>query len=229
MRPWRAAALVLAAMVLAAPAAADSLTRGITVQGEGRIAARPDMVLLHAGVSHQAPTAKAALAGHTAGMAKLLAALKDFGLADRDIQTRQIRLQPIFARRKRQDDNPAPIAFRASGDLRLRLRQVDRAGDLLDRLAAAGSNTLSGLQFPFAEPRALQDRARQTAIADARRRAELYAREAGVSLGPVLQIREGGGMVQMREFRAMAADRGAAIAPGENEIRIGVTVVFAIE
>ncbi len=204
--------------------------RSIAVQGLGVVSARPDVAIIQAGVTGQSATAKAALDQHNAAMAKLLAELKAFGLASRDVQTRQVNLRAIYPNRRQQESVPVPSAFRAVGNVRIRLREVDRLGELLDRMTAAGVNNLSGLHFTIADPAPLQDQARKLAIQDARRRAQLYAAEAGVKLGDVLRIREGAAAVPMREFRAMSASSAQSpIAAGENEIRIGVTVMFAIQ
>jgi hypothetical protein len=207
--------------------------RSIAVQGLGLIKARPDTAIIRAGITAQAKSAKAALTEHNKVMAGLLSALENFGLAERDIQTRQINLHPVYPNRNQRNENPAlpiPVAFRASGNVRIRLGDLDRVGDLLDRMTAAGITNLSGLQFTIAKPDPLRDQARKLAIKDARRRAQLYATEAGVELGPVMRIREGGAhAAPVREMRTMSMAAAAPVAPGENEIRVSVSVVFAIK
>lgn len=206
------------------------MARSISVQGMGAVSARPDIAVLHAGVTAQAASARAALSEHNQVMAGLLATLKDFGLEARDVQSRRADLRAIYPSRRQQDAAAAPIAFRATGNVRIRLREVDRLGDLLDRMTAAGVNNLAGLGFTVAEPEPLQDEARKLAIRDARRRAQVFAAEAGVQLGPVLRISEGGTGAPMRELRALAsASAGNPMAPGETEIRVGVSMVFAIK
>jgi hypothetical protein len=163
-------------------------------------------------------------------MAKVLAGLAAFGIADGDVQSRHVNLRPVYPRKNQNDGVRAPVAFRASGQVRVRLRQIGRLGEMLDRLTAAGVNNLSGLHFAVAKPEPLQDRARVLAIGEAKRRAQLYAAEAGVELGPVLRIREGGGHGPRPEFRAMSpSSAGRAVAVGETEFRITVSVVYAIK
>lgn len=227
------AAIILAASALPARAGERAMHgphRNISVQGLGVVAARPDIAVLRAGVTSQAPSAKAALLEHHRVMANLLAVLETFGLAARDVQSLQADLRAVYPNRGQKDAIPAPIAFRATGNVRIRLREVDRLGELLDRMTAAGVNSLSGLHFAIAEPAPLQDEARKRAVQDARHRALLYAAEAGVQLGPVLRISEGGAVGPRPEFRALAASSaGSAVAPGETEIRAAVSVVFAIK
>ena len=122
------------------------------------------------------------------------------------------------------------MAFRASSQVRARLRQIGRLGEMLDRLTADGVNNLSGLHFAVAKPEQLQDRTRVLAIREGKRRAQLYAGEAGVELGPVLRIREGGGPGPGPELHAMSVSgAGRAVAVGETEMRITVSVVYTIE
>ncbi len=202
----------------------------IVVQGTGVVTARPDMAVINAGVTSQAETAKAALAAHGEIMARALAGLESFGIAEGGVQSQHVNLRPVYPRQNSNDGVRAPVAFRASGQVRVRLRQIGRLGEMLDRLTADGVNNLSGLHFAVAKPEQLQDRARVLAIREAKRRAQLYAGEAGVELGPVLRIREGGGPGPGPELRAMSASgAGRAVAVGETEIRITVSVVYAIE
>ncbi len=208
----------------------QGLARRISVQGHGVVSARPDIAVLRAGVTGQAPSAKAALAAHNRIMTGLLAALRSFGLAERDLQSQQVDLRAIFPKRRQNDADPAPSSFQATGHLRIRLREVDRLGELLDQMAAVGVNNLSGLRFAIAEPAPLRDEARRRAVQDARHRARLYAAEAGVQLGPVLRISESGAGGPVREFRAMAnSSAGGPTAPGETEISVTVNMVFAIK
>ena len=101
---------------------------------------------------------------------------------------------------------------------------------MLDRLTVDGFNNFSGLPFAVAKPDQLQDRTWVLAIREAKRQAQLYAGEAGVELGPVLRIREGGGPGPGPELRAMSASgAGRAVAVGETEMRITVSVVYTIE
>ena len=223
------AALTLAALIppaMAVERPGHGFGPSIVVQGVGVVTARPDMAVLNAGVTSQSATAKAALAAHKEIMAKVLAGLAAFGIADGDVQSRHVNLRPVYPRKNQNDGVRAPVAFRASGQVWVRLRQIGR----LDRLTAAGVNNLSGLHFAVAKPEPLQDRARVLAIGEAKRRAQLYAAEAGVELGPVLRIREGGGHGPRPEFRAMSpSSAGRAVAVGETEFRITVSVVYAIK
>ena len=207
-----------------------AMHRSIAVQGVGVVSARPDMAVLNAGVSSQAATAKAALAEHKSVMATLLAALKTFGIKDNNVQSLHVNLHPVYPRQNKSDKIRRPVAFRASGKVRVRLHHVDQLGELLDKMTTAEVNNLSGLHFDVGHPESLEDQARLAALREAKRRAHHYAAEAGVELGPVLRIQEGGGRGAKPEFRAMTmASAGGAIAPGQTEIRMTVSVVYAIK
>jgi len=236
---WPATALSFAAMLcaglllLAGPAHAnddDDGLRTVTVSGEGTAAARPDMAEVTAGVVDQAESARAAMTAANAQVAALISSLQGFGIADRDIETSRLNLQPVYPRQPRdQNTPPAPVAFRAENSVTVRLRDIDRIGDLLDLMLAGEVNRINGIRFAIAEPAALLDRARREAMADARRRAALYAEEAGAGLGRVLAIQESTALPPRPMMRAaMAAEAAPAIAPGESEVRAVISVTFAL-
>ena len=121
-------------------------------------------------------------------MTAVLAALKESGVAENDIQTSRLSLQPI----REQNKNPANIiAVEASSLVTVRLRDISKSADVLDKMISAGANVVTGISFDISEPSKLLDQARTEAIADAKRKAEIYAKAAGVSLGRPLSISEG--------------------------------------
>lgn len=224
--------LLPAILLLAAPPAAAESQRRITVQGQGKVAAAPDMVTITAGVEHHAASAGQAMVKSNADLARLIALLKQAGIEARDIRTSNFYLAPVYPRNKaRTATPPAPVGYRAGGTLNIRVRQIDRAGPLLDKLMAAGLNRVGGLAFSIAEPAPLLAKARRAAVADAKARAALYAAAAGLELGNIVTIDEGQGPVPRPEFQAMrtSAMSSSAIAPGEQEIRATVTITFAIK
>jgi len=179
---------------------------------------------LQAGVSSQAKTARDAMSASAKLMAAVLIALKEAGVPEKDIQTSRLSLQPI----REHNRNPANIvAVEASSLLTVRLHDVTKSADVLDKMIGAGANLVTGIQFTIAEPSKLLDQARTEAVADARRKAEIYAKAAGVTLGRPLSISEGhvshprGPTLAMREAATMP------IQPGEE--KIGITVQVAYE
>lgn len=234
--------VVLSALVsgIAAPAALahdEAFRRSVTVQGNGEVTARSDEARVSLGVVAQAETAAAALAENNRRMDKVFAQLRASGLAERDIATRALRITPVYqakrpARAREGSSPPAIIGYRVWNGIVVRVRDLAKLGGLLDRLIAEGANRLDGIGFSVGETDALADRARGLAIADARRKAALYAKATGAALGPVLTIAENGPSrprpVQFRAARLEAAGN-VPIAGGEQTIRIAVTVTFALQ
>lgn len=217
-----------AVMALALPglALADSAPRTITVSGSGNIAVVPDMVTITLGVRHEAETASEALQMMSAGLGPVLALLAESGIAERDIQTSSLSLDPIHA--YPEGEAPVLTGYAAHSNVQVRLRELDTVGMILDSLVSEGANQLAGISFALGDPAVAEDDARRAAIADARARAETYADSAGVSLGEVLSISESGAGGAMPVAYAMRAD-SVPVAAGEIEVSASVTVVYAIE
>lgn len=217
----------LLAIVLAFPVAAEE-ARTITVTGEGRISAEPDMAVLRLGVSREARKASDAMRAASEAAAAVLAQVEASGVAARDVQTANVSLSPRWLNEK----NTAPRinGYVASNDLTVRVRDLGDLGALMDAVVGDGANQMNGLSFAIAEPQPLQDAARQAAMQDARRKAELLATSAGVSLGPVMTISEHGGFRQPVGMArgAMMEASAVPIATGELDISANVTVVYAI-
>lgn len=216
---------------LAADMAAEPRT--ITVQGTGEVATSPDMAEVTVGVTREAPTAEPALTGVATAMEHVLRAARSFDIADRDIQTRSVNVQPRYARPPgARPGEAAKIShYVATYQVHLRIRDIGKLGVILDALVAAGANQMHGVQFTLSDPKTAMDEARRKAVADARARAELYAAASGVKLGKVLRIAEAstaGPRPLMMTASAIEA-RSVPIAPGETTIRANVRMVFAIE
>lgn len=225
-----ALALALTAVPLTNTVKAEESLRTITVQGVGSVTAKPDMAVVRAGVVTQAASPAAAITQNSQAVAKLLATAKRFGIADRDLQTANFSLNPEY-RRDRQAP-PQIVGYRVNNGVTIRVRALENLGTLLDALVDEGTNQLNGIGFMIEEPDGFVDAARVNAVADAKRRAALYARELGVSVGRALQVTETGrtGPQPLRMFAAAEArsSRAVPIAPGEQKISARVTVVFEI-
>lgn len=217
------------AFALATGVPAVAADAAITVRGEGRVAAAPDLATLSVGVTTAAGTAAEALAANADAMARVLDRLGDEAVAPRDMQTARLDLGPRYA--DRTGGAPRIDGYVARNVLSVRVRELGRLGAILDAVAADGANTFQGLSFGLAEPGEVEDEALRRAVADARRKADLLAGEAGVSLGAVTSIDMGGGVSRptgMAEMRSMAAD-AVPVAEGELTVTATVTVVFAID
>jgi uncharacterized protein YggE len=224
------AAAILAGALLTTPALAQpELPAAISVTGEATVSVPPDLAEIDGGVTSEAKTAREASDANNAAMGKVLSALKGAGIAEKDFQTSRLSLQPQYA-----PNRPGPsavVGYRASNRVTIRLRDVSKVAGVIDTLVAAGANEIGGINFMVSNASKLLDEAREQAIADARRKAEIYARAAGVTLGAPLDISEGGSPGPM-PFRKMAAGMAAApvpVAQGEETLRLTVSVSWAIK
>jgi uncharacterized protein YggE len=203
----------------------------VSVNGEGIVTVVPDMATITVGVVTQADVAADALVANTDVMHALSQVLDDFAVAGRDRQTRNFNISPQYRRDRNQPGPPEIESYRVSNQLAIRVRDLDQLGILLDALVKSGSNSVTGIQFGNSDQNERMDEARKLAVADARRRAAIYADAAGVGLGKVLSISEAGAATPRPMLRtAMMAEAAAVpVAAGENEIRAMVQVVFALE
>ena len=221
-------ALVIAAAALAplSAQAAERVEKLLTVTGEGTVVAAPDSAVIRLGVSSLGKTARAASDANAREMTVVLAAIKESGVADRDIQTTSLSLQPQYDPSK--TGAARLIGFQANNQVTVQIRDVGRLPTVLDRAIAGGANEMSGIEFVVSEQGKLLDKARTEAIADARRKAELYAAAAGMKVGRVMAISEEGSAPPPRAFQALRAGAATPIAPGEQMLRAVVTVSYEL-
>jgi uncharacterized protein YggE len=228
LAPWRAAA-VLAGGLLAAPALAeDAPVATISVSGEAQLSVPPDLAQIDGGVTTEAKTAREASDANNAAMGRVLLALKGAGIDEKDFQTSRLSLQPQYAA-NRSGPN-AVVGYQASNRVTIKLRDVTKVASTIDTLVGAGANNIGGINFMVSAASKLLDDAREQAIADARRKAEIYAKAAGVTLGSPVSISEEGAPGPM-PFRKMAAGMAASapVAQGEETLQVTVSVVWAIK
>jgi uncharacterized protein len=216
--------------LLAIPAWADPRT--ISTSGHGEIRAVPDMAEVRAGVTITAPTAAQALAANSSRMQSVFAALRKMSVPEKDIQTTNFYISPQYTN---GEGNTARrlTGYQVSNDVTVRLEDIGKVGSALDALVAAGANQMNGISFSIQNPAPVLERARTEAIADARTRAETYAKAAGVSLGTILSISDSGGEAPrpvMYRMAAMAAPPAPPppISAGEQTISADVAMVWEI-
>ncbi len=224
--------LGLALLAFTAPAlAADPRTtdiRTLAMTGHGEIRAVPDMAQLSAGVTSNAATAAQALAANTARMKAVLAALGKLGIPEKNIQTVNFSVSPQYA--NSNNEPPRLTGYQVNNEVSVRLDDVGKLGTTLDALVTAGANQMNGINFSIQNTLPMLEKARGQAIADARSRAETYARAAGVSLGPILSISESNTETPRPMYRmaAMAEVRSVPVAAGEQSVTADVAVVWEI-
>jgi uncharacterized protein YggE len=225
----RAILAALAAGVLfTTPALAQpDFPPSISVSGEATIAASPDQAEIEAGATTDAKTAREAADANNITMNKLLSALKTANVDAKDIQTSQLSLQPQYA----PNHNPPTVTgYRASNQVAVRLHDITKVASTIDALVSAGATDIGGINFAVSQASKLLDDARSQAIADARRKAEIYAKATGVTLGAPLSISEDGA-APIPIFRAKFAAPMAAtpVAPGQETLSVTVHVSWAIK
>lgn len=213
---------------LAAPAMAQTPPPMISVTGEATVSVPPDQAQIDGGVTSDAKTAREASDANNAAMGKVLLALKGAGIDEKDYQTSRLSLQPQYAPNR---SGPSPVVgYRASNRVTVRLRDVTKVAGIIDILVGAGANELGGINFMVSQASKLLDDAREKAIADARRKAEIYAKAAGVTLGEPLSISGEGSAAPVFRGKMMAPmQAGAAVAQGEETLSVTVSVSWAIK
>lgn len=224
------AVLAVVGALLASPATAQVPPPSISVTGEATVSAAPDLAQIEGGVTNDARTAREASEANNKAMGVLLLALKSAGIPEKDFQTSQLSLQPQYALNK--SGPSAIIGFRASNRVIVAVRDIAKVGSVIDTLVTNGANDIGGISFMIAQPSKLLDEARPKAIADARRKAEIYAQAAGVTIGAPLSISEenspGPAPTMSRKMSAGIASP-TPIAPGEETLRISIGVSYEIK
>ncbi len=202
----------------------------IVVTGDGSVWVSPDYAQIKGGVTTHGKTAKEATDANSKLMATVTAALRSAGIEQKDMQTAQFSVQPVYAP-PQPNAEPKLTGFSVSNRLGVTIRQIADVGDILDRLIAAGATDVGNVEFMHSDASKALDQARAAAIADAQRKAEIYARAAGVNLGRIVSISEASGyappgpMMAMRAAGAMAA---VPISSGEDTLHVRIVVGFDI-
>ncbi|WP_375414872.1 SIMPL domain-containing protein [uncultured Bradyrhizobium sp.] len=215
--------------VPAAPALAQVAPLAtISVSGEASVSVPPDLVQIEGGVTTEARTAREASDANNAAMGKVLLALKGAGIDEKDFRTSRLSLQPQYAPNRNGPN--AVVGYRAGNRVIINLHDVSKVAGTVDILVGAGANDIGGISFLVSAASKLLDDAREQAIADARRKAEIYAKAAGVTLGSPVSISEEGAPGPA-PFRKMSAGVAAStpVAPGEETLQVTVSVSWAIK
>jgi uncharacterized protein YggE len=237
-RPLLSGAAFLAAAVFAAavfvmilPAQAQQSQlppeRRVIVIGEGSVSVPPDYAEIRSGVTTRAKTAKEAAEANSKAMAAITAMLLSSGIAQKDIQTSRFSVRPVYVSQQPNTEQKLS-GFSVSNQVSVTIRQIDKAGEILDRLVTTGATDVGNVEFLHSDTSKALDQAREAA--DARRKAELYAHASGLSLGGVTWITEDFGYAPPMPMAALRASGGMAapvpIAAGEDTLRVRITVGF---
>jgi uncharacterized protein len=199
----------------------------IVVTGEGSVSVAPNYAQIRSGVTTRAKTVKEGVGANSKLMLAIVAALKDVGIAEKDIQTAGFSIQPVYAPQESHAE-PKLSGYSVSNQVTVTIREIGKVGDVLDRVAAAGATDVGNVSFLVSDASKALDQAREAAMADARRKAEVYAKAAGVQLGRAEWITEDTGNGPAVPMMARAQAAPVPIASGEDTLRVRVTVGFDI-
>jgi uncharacterized protein YggE len=229
------AALLAASMLAPAVAqAADPQPRRIVVLGEGEASMRPDIAILSLGVMREAPSAGEALAENSKAMNDVIAALKAAGVADRDLQSSGLQINPRYDYQNKPDGTQVAklAAYQVTNTLTVRVRDVAKTGEMIDKAVSLGVNQGGSVTFANDDPKAALTDARKKAVADAVDKAKTLTEAAGVKLGQVVEITDLGYAqppvpIQLKAYDG-AAREATPVEAGENAYRIQVNVTFEL-
>ena len=203
----------------------------LDVTATGEVSRVPDVAIISAGVMTRSSSASGAIQENAARMERVTAALRRAGIAERDIQTSTISLNPEY--RYVENQPPQLTGYTASNQLSIRFRDIRNSGRILDALVAEGANQINGPSLTIDKPEAALDEARTAAIANGRARAELYARALGMRVVRLLSVSENVGYSVPQPVMMMRAESGGAaadtkIVPGEQQLTATVTMSFEL-
>ena len=222
-----------AALAQSEPQAADSAFRATTLNlsayGETRVA--PDMATISMGVTTEAPQAAQALADNGREMNKVIAALKRGGIAERDIQTSQLSVEPQYV--YEQNLPPKLTGYRAANQVTVTVRDLGRLGAALDAAVAAGANQAGQVSFGLTDPTNAENAARERAVKALAVKADLYARATGYRVLRLVSLSEGGGYspprpIPMAAMTARFAKADTPVQAGESQVRIDVSGLYEL-
>lgn len=203
----------------------------IYASGTGHAAQAPDQASVSAGVVTEGETAGEAMRKNADLMTSTFAALKKAGIAERNIQTSQMSLQPRYDYQNGQ--NPRITGYEVRNTVSAKSEDLKKVGPMLDALVDAGVNNINGVTFTIKDSESAKDKARVAAIETAKVKAQGMAKAAGVRLGKILEIRESGGNYQPPQPMMMSAriesDASTPIAAGEQTLSVTVDLTYAID
>lgn len=226
-----AAAVLMAAALQPAFAEDKPMERTVTVSASGIAAATPDQASIQTGVSSEAKTAREALSNNSRAMNEVIGKLKAAGIDAKDIQTTQFNIEPVHTYPK-EGQPPVVSGYRATNAVSVKVRNLDKLGEVLDQLVAAGSNEMGGISFDVSNAETLKDGARKQAMENALRRAKLYAAAAGAEVGEIVQISEETSFGHPRPMMGgarMAMAEAAPIERGSVDLEARVTATWRLK
>lgn len=219
------------------PAMAEAAqTPTISVTGKGTANVAPDMAIISMGVTKEAETAREALNANTEAMKKVLEEMQNAGIEARDLQTSDFSIQPqyVYPNNDNGEQKPRISGYIVRNSLTVRVRDLEKVGDVLDASVSLGVNDGGNLVFTNDKPDEVINQARTNAVKDAMAKAKTLADAAGVTLGAIKTISEQAHndiprpMAKMRTMEMAVGSAPVPIAAGENSYDVNVHVTFEI-
>ncbi|MEL7445707.1 MAG: SIMPL domain-containing protein [Pseudomonadota bacterium] len=208
----------------------------LSVNGSGKITKEPDIAVFQVAVVSTGQTAAEALQTNSLTMRRVFDTIDRFGIPSRDVQTNEVGIRPIFARRDNVsidvEEMPRITGYRAANSIRITYRKLDEFGSVIDDLVSAGANQVDGPSFSLADTFDELDAARIAAVQDARRKADLYAGAAGMKVARILFLADNASRYRdepANVFGFFEAREAAPISPGEISVSASVNVMFELE
>jgi uncharacterized protein YggE len=212
------------------PSPADN-EHTISVSGTGKVTLSPDVADLRLGVMATGKTVKAVRQQAASSMTAVIAALKKLGIADKDIQTSWVSLQPTYDYNV-GTSQPRITGYQFSNSVSVTIRDLDKVGGAIDTSLAAGATTLDGVSFRVADETGAEAQARTAAMADAKAKAQALATAAGVTITGVASISETVAPTPYPVYygaaEAVGKDASTPVQPGTSDITITVAVAYLI-
>lgn len=229
---------LLLASALASPVAAAEIQIAATgpvveLTIMENVEAKPDIATVSAGVTTQARTAVEAMRTNAQSMTAVVNRIKQLGVAERDIQTSGINLGAMYDY-DQANQRQVFRGYQASNRVSVKLRDIQRTGEVLDALVAAGATDLGGPDWSIDDDTAARAQARRTAMEKARAQALDYARMAGYADARLLEINESVissrpmPMIAVQMARAEAADASTPVQPGMVQAGVVITVKYEL-
>jgi uncharacterized protein len=236
LKTFLAASALTLGVASPAPALANDAKsiRSISLTGHGEVRLAPDMAVVTVGVLSSAATARAALDANSKSMDDVFAALKAANIEPKDLQTSNFMVNPRYDYGQNNGQPPKMLGYDVSNNVTVTIRKLDALGGVLDKVVSSGSNQVNGVAFQISKPEAATDEARKLAVANAVANAKTYTNAAGVGLGPIVSISEGGGYqppvpVYAKAMRSEGAAGNVPMAQGEQVIGIDVNITWEIK
>lgn len=228
-------ATLAAALAMPAIAHAEPIQPRVIVTGEGEASVKPDLAVLTLSVMSEAETAREAMSANNKSMADVIADMKASGIADRDLQTAGIQINPKYVYSNKPDGSQEAklVGYQVTNTLTIRVRDIAKTGEVIDKAVSKGVNQGGMIAFTNDDPSATVTEARKKAVADAMAKARTLSEAAGVTLGRIVEMSETNYAQPPMPIAAKAFARDAAgaapVEAGENAYRVQVNVTFELK